>query len=391
MSRLPLYITQFFSGIVWVTLGPLLDSILRDLDIPLAQGGLPALAFFLGTVTGAVVLNIFLARIPVHLCLVGAALVECAGLAAAGLLSRGLWSFVVAYFVAGLPCMVIALIPGMWVSAHVREKTAYTLSLVMTASASSMMITPLIIGGLLSGGVTWRWVLAGEAVVAVALAVVLALCPLADIEGRENLRLRQLKAVVSHNPRLFAGIVAASFLFMGAETTLTVWLPKFQVDVFAATATWASLTVTFYWVGQLLGRAVGIPLTRRRLPSSILMFSTIWLALFIVVVAVSPNQAASLVLTFVAGLGVCVCFSVIGSYSSRFPHWHAGVVFSVFEFSAGVGAMVFPYITGPVAAGWGFRAALAMAAVPAFIVALLALYLRRVSGETRTPEGKPAS
>ena len=54
MSRLPLYITQFFSGIVWVTLGPLLDSILRDLDIPLAQGGLPALAFFLGTVTGAV-------------------------------------------------------------------------------------------------------------------------------------------------------------------------------------------------------------------------------------------------------------------------------------------------------------------------------------------------
>ena len=197
--------------------------------------------------------------------------------------------------------------------------------------------------------------------------------------------------MVSHNPRLLAGIAATSFMFLGGETVLGVWLPKFEVDVFGASATWASLALTFYWVGQLLGRAVGIPLTRRRLPSSILMFSTVWLALFIVVVAVSPNQAASLVLTFVAGLGVCVCFSVIGSYSSRFPHWHAGVVFSVFEFSAGVGAMVFPYITGPVAAGWGFRAALAMAAVPAFIVALLALYLRRVSGETRTPEGKPAS
>jgi len=45
MSRLPLYLGQFFSGLVWVTLGPLLDSILRDLNIPLAQGDLLALAF----------------------------------------------------------------------------------------------------------------------------------------------------------------------------------------------------------------------------------------------------------------------------------------------------------------------------------------------------------
>lgn len=382
MSRLPLYLTQFFSGVIWVTLGPLLDSVLRDLHIPLAQGGLPALAFFLGTVTGALCLNVFLARVPVRWCLVGSALVECVGLAAAGLLSRGLWSFTAAYFVAGLPCMIIALIPGMWVSAHVREKTAYALSIVMTASVASMLLSPLVIGVLLGWGVTWREVFAGEAVLSVLLALVIALRPLADISGRENLRLRQLKAVVSHNPGLFVGIAAAAFMFLGAETTLGVWLPKFEVDVFGASATWASLAVTLYWVGQLLGRIVGIPLTRRRLPSSILVFSAVWLTVFIGVVAASPNQAGSLALTFTAGLGVCVCYSVIGSYASNFPHWHAGVVFSVFEFSGGVGAMVFPYLTGPVAAGWGFRAALAMAAVPAFMVALLALYLRRVSGET---------
>jgi len=43
--------------------------------------------------------------------------------------------------------------------------------------------------------------------------------------------------------------------------------------------------------------------------------------------------------------------------------------------------MIFPYLTGPIAAGWGFRAALASAAAPACVVALLALYLRGVSGE----------
>jgi fucose permease len=381
MSRLPLYLAQFFSGVIWVSLGPLLDSVLHDLDIPLAQGGLPAVAFFLGTVSGAVCLNFVLARVPVRWCLVGAALVEATGLAAAGLLSRGLWSFTAAYFVAGLPCMIISLIPGMWVSAHVREKTAYVLSIVMTASVVSMMITPLVIGMLLGLGVTWRWVLAGESVLSLLLVVTFALRPVADISGRENLRLRQLKAVVSHNRRLFVGIAASSFMFLGAEMTLGVWLPKFEIDVFGASATWASLAVTVYWVGQLLGRVVGIPLTSRRLPSSILIFSAVWLAVFVAVTALSPNQAASLVFTFGAGLGVCVCYSVIGSYASKFPHWHSGVVYSAFQFSGGVGAMVFPYLTGPVAAAWGFRAALAVAVVPALIVALLALYLRRVSGE----------
>lgn len=381
MSRLPLYLAQFSSGAVWVTLGPLLDSILRDLDIPLAQGGLPALAFFLGTVTGAVCLNVFLARVPVRWCLVGAALLECLGLAASGLLSRSLWSFTLAYFVAGLPCMVISLIPGMWVSAHVREKAVYVLSIVMTASVFSMMLTPLVIGGLLSWDATWRWILVGEAGLAALLAVVFLVFPVADIEGRENLRLRQLRAVVSHNPGLFAGIVASAFLFLGAETALIVWLPKFEIDMFGATTAWASLAVTFYWVGQLLGRLIGIPVTRRRLPSNILVFCAVWLAVFLVVVALSPNQTASLVLTFAAGLGVCVGYSIIGSYASKFPHWHAGVVFSVFQFSGGVGAMVFPYLTGPIAAGWGFRPALAVAAIPAFIVAGLAFYMRRVSGE----------
>ncbi|MBN1631643.1 MAG: MFS transporter [Thermoleophilia bacterium] len=381
MSRLPLYLAQFFSGVVWVTLGPLLDSVLRDLDIPLAQGGVPALAFFLGTVSGAVALNFLLARVPVRLLLVAAALLETVGLTAAGLLSQGLWSFTAAYFVAGLPCMVISLLPGMWVSAHLREKAAYVLSIVMTGSVLSMLLTPLVIGALLGAGVVWRWVLVGEAVLSVLLAVTFALRPVADIPGRENLRLRQVKAVVSHNPKLLAGIAATSFMFLGGETVLGVWLPKFEVDVFGASATWASLALTFYWVGQLLGRAVGIPITRKRFPSSILVFSAVWMVVFVLVLAFSPNQIASLALTFGAGLGVCVCYSVIGSYASKFPHWHSGVVYSLFQFSGGVGAMVFPYLTGPVAAAWGFRAALAMAAVPAAIVIGLAFYLRKVAGE----------
>ena len=45
--------------------------------------------------------------------------------------------------------------------------------------------------------------------------------------------------------------------------------------------------------------------------------------------------------------------------------------------------MVFPCVTGWVAAAWGFRAAIGVAAAPALVVAGLALWLRRASGEGR--------
>jgi fucose permease len=187
--------------------------------------------------------------------------------------------------------------------------------------------------------------------------------------------------VAAFNPRLLVAIALASFMYLGAEITLGTWLPKFQVDVFGASEAWAGLTVTFYFVGQIVGRLAVIPATRRFPPSSLLAIFGIAMAVFIVGVAVSPSQAASLALTFCVGLGSCASFSMIGSYSSRFPAWHAGVVFSIFQLAGGMGAMVFPYLTGPVAAAAGFRAAIAIAAVPGLVMALLALVLRKASGE----------
>jgi fucose permease len=176
-------------------------------------------------------------------------------------------------------------------------------------------------------------------------------------------------------------IAAAAFFYLGAEMTLGVWLPKFQIDTFGASEMWAGLSVTFYFVGQIVGRVAVMPLTRRFLTSSLLMVASTVVALSAAAVSLAPSQTVCLALTFVGGLGSSGAFSFIGSYAGRFPDWYAGVVFSAFQIFAGIGGMVFPYLTGPVAASLGFRAAIAVAAVPAFIVTLLALRLRAASGE----------
>ncbi len=382
-ARLPLYLAQFLSGVVWLSLGPLLDSIMRDLSIPLAKGGLPAMAFSSGGILGLLTLNLFLAKLPVKQCLVGMAVVEAVGLTAASLLTRGLWSFVVAYFFVGYPCVVLAGIPGMWVSVHVREKTAWALNLLVLSSVTAMILAPLVLGILLGAGVNWRWIYAGEAALTLVAAAALAVLPLADIPGRENLRLRQFREVVFHNPRLLAAIVVAAFLYTGMENTLCVWLPKFEIEVFGASAAWASLAVTFYWVGQIIGRLATVSATRRMPPSSLLGVSMVVVAVFLGTLTVAPTQTISLVLSFSVGLASSGSFSHIASYSSKFSLWYAAVVFSIFQIVGGVGGMVFPCVTGWVAAAWGFRAAIGVAAAPALVVAGLALWLRRASGEGR--------
>jgi len=225
----------------------------------------------------------------------------------------------------------------------------------------------------------------------VLLALVLAAFPLADIPGRENLRLRHVREVVAFNPRLVAAMMAAGFMYTGAEAILTTWLPKFEVDVFGAGGAWAGMVVTLYFVGQLIGRSAMSTLIRRFLPSTMLVGFAIVMAVFVGATAAAPSQGASLALMLFAGLGASASVSQIGSYSSRFPNWHAGVVFSAFQIAAGLGASLFPYMTGPVAEGLGFRAAIAVAVIPALILALLALCLRRVSGEVKAPEEQAAS
>jgi hypothetical protein len=74
-APLPLYLSQFLSGTIWLTLGPCLDSIMNDLGIPLAQGGVPAMAFFFGGIFGVLTLNLLLARVPIKWCLAGMATV----------------------------------------------------------------------------------------------------------------------------------------------------------------------------------------------------------------------------------------------------------------------------------------------------------------------------
>ena len=380
-QRLPLYPSQFVCAVIMVSLGPLLDPIMRDLGISLAEGGLVSVGFFLGQVVGIVVLNTHLAKMPAKSALIAGAAVQGMGLVAAGAGSRNLGSLFATYLVVGIGWAWLNTIGWMWVPTHVKKGTAAAALLMVLFFSLGMMLTPIALGLIIDLGATWRWIIAVEGGISLVLSALFVALPLLDIPGRRNVRLADVRQTAASNRGLFLGMVGAAFMYVGAESNLDIWLPKFQLDVFGASDTWASLSVTLFCLGLAAGRLGLRPLTRRYPPSRILLACACALAVMATAVAFAPTQAVSLLLAVGAGLGASASFGIIGSYSSRFPAWQSSVASSVLVLAGGVGGILFPYLTGPIASAGGFRLALAMTAMPALAYAAFSLLIRARSGE----------
>lgn len=383
-SAAVLYPSQVFVGATLITLGPLLDPILRDLGIPLAKGGLVSFGFFFGRVIGVLLLNFALARVPVKTIMVTCAVVLTLGSAASALLGVGLWSLSLALFVTGMAGVIPNALAGVWVAAHVHRGLARAMLNVGAYFALGVVVAPLVIGAALELGATWREVFLGQAVFAAVVAVVLFILPIADVRDRENLRARQLKAVGASHPPLLAVILGATFLYVCVEGALYVWLAKLQVDQFAAGPGMAALSVTLFWAGITAGRYVAVPLTRVASPAKLLAIFASVLTLFVAGLALAPSLAFSEAFAFFAGVGASACWPLIACYTPWFPGWQSGVVYSGMMLAGTTANAVSPYLFGPTVASLGFRAAMGLWMIPALAVIGLSFVLERVA---RSPGG----
>lgn len=371
-----LYPVTFLSGTIIISLGPVLDPILRDLQLPLSQGGLLAAGFAAGRVVGLLVLNLFLARVSLKRMVVGATLLQAVGLALAAT-ADSLLPLVLLLALVGGAATIPVIVPPTWIGAYAKQSAERAMMLILIFFALGVLATPLAIGAALSLGAHWRWIFAGEAVFALVIALAFIAVPLADVRERENLRWRHVRELASVDPRLLGLIVLAMFLYIGAEHIFNIWLAEFQVQSFGTSQGVAAVALALFFAGMMAGRYLAVPLTRRIAGARMLAISGGLMAVFALLVAFSPSLLLSEVFIFLAGLGGSVSYPLISSYINRFPVKFAAPVSSLLTLVVVVSGAIFAYLIGPAAEALGMRWALALAAAPAAAVAVLAFFLPR--------------
>ena len=181
-----------------------------------------------------------------------------------------------------------------WISAHmVQDRAAAALRMILFFGVA-MVAVPLILGLALDAGASWRWILIAEAGLELVsgLAVVCSY-PSWTYAGARTSASRSSGRCSALDPKLLLGMMIAGFIYMGAEMTMNIWLPKFQIDVFGGGDAWPVFAVTLFWVGLMAGRLLVTALTRRFSPARLLLVCACTIAVFAVAVAFAPSQAIS--------------------------------------------------------------------------------------------------
>lgn len=366
-----------------ISIGPLLDAVLADCAISRGQAGLLSLAFFVGVNTAILALNFVIGRMSSRRTLLLGAAFQAAGLLAFGS-AQTLSGLCAAYFITGIGHGILVIFPGIYISSLLKDEAHRALSLVFGMFALGVTLAPAMIGFLLTRDFSWRTVIYFEAGASVLLIPLLLVLPVAAIQGRKNVTLKHLAQTWSFNSRLWLTLFFALLFYVGTESMVNVWLVKFQIDIYNVDPFSAGLILTLFWSGLTFGRLASVFLLSKVSAHIMAAVASLAFGIFILAASLSPDRILFSIFCLLAGISASVIFPLTSSYSSNFPAWLSGVVYSSLIFGAGMGAMLFPYLVGPLADYLGFRLALALAIIPAILTALMVLAVHRA---TILPEG----
>ena len=280
-TRLPLWplcLATTAAGMAMISLGPLLDAILRDLGAARALGGVLSLAFFGGMCLAIAAVNFILGAFSSRATLMLGATLQGLGMVLAGGLAGRLGALAWSLAVIGFGYGLLTIYPGMIVTSLIKPAAERPLSIINGFFAVGVLATPLAIGQALAFGISWRGVFLGEGIISFGLLPLLLKAPLPDMPGRQNIRFRQIAEIWRHNPRLLILILLALWLYVGAENIFNVWLAKFQIDTFASSASRAGLTVSLFWLGLTIGRFGMVRLLARVPPHRIVFAAACFMA-----------------------------------------------------------------------------------------------------------------
>ncbi|MFF3854985.1 MFS transporter [Micromonospora sp. NPDC002575] len=327
-------------GLLSAVLGPSMQTFLAMTGSPLRTLAILFTADAFGSVCGSLIAGRLLNRIGTHV-QVAVGLVAVAVVLAAIPLLRWPVALAVLFWALGLAKTFVFVTVNtllLWVR---RAKVGPFINAADFFLGAGSLVMPLMIG--LS--ITWTgdvrlayWLVCGCAV-ALTLWVLRTRAPRPESEQRG-------KGGGRHH-LMIGGVAVLLFLYVGAEISISGWLPSFVLlrgltDDAATAAYFTSL----FWIAVTVGRLLWVPFAQRLHPAVIVASSTAVCAL---AVAVIVNNASSVAVVtagvVVVGLGMSSIFPSAFAMLARRVEM-TGMVSGVCLCAASLGAMFFPWLVG---------------------------------------------
>ncbi len=219
------------------------------------------------------------------------------------------------------------------------------------------LAAPLVVGRLVDAGVPWQAVILGTTLVVFPLAALLALAALPsgrhvrDAEGRAA-------PIAYALPLLLLAVAIACYV--GSEIGVSSWLVRY-LD--AAPLSTATLALSLFWAGNLLGRLVSARYADRFDHLRLAIASSLASGAAIVLAVVAPSLALTIALFALVGFASGPIYPLIMAIAGdRFPDRSAAVS-GFLSGTAVIGSIVYPPVMGFMSVTIGLTAAMLGSAV----------------------------
>lgn len=208
------------------------------------------------------------------------------------------------------------------------------------------MVGPAIVSYLLISGVSWTYlyIIAGALCLVLCFAALTSSYPRVHKTGGERIDLKKTLAMVK-NPYAL-GFSSAIALYVAVEVAIYVWMPSLFVDYQGSFMWLATYAITIFFALRAGGRFLGAWMLNHFAWQSVLVFSTIAVALCFLVSVLFGVDAAIWALPL-SGLFMSVIYPTLNSKAiSCFPKHQHGAVAGVTLFFTALSAAIAPLLMG---------------------------------------------
>jgi fucose permease len=258
-------------------------------------------------------------------------------------------------------------------SRSTREHTA-AMNAVEGFFAVGAILGPLIVGGLLEIGASWRWLYVLAALLCVGLAVVslFARFPTPAAPSRGRIGLTDVLTVARDPHALTFGL--AIMLYVGVETAVYVWLPTLMTGDVVLTGHAAAYALSTFFALRAAGRFLGAWLLTRLDWTWVLAISAVAVLACFCGALAGGIRAAAVALPL-SGLFMSVIYPTLNSKAiSGFPKARHGAAAGLILFLTCVSAVASPLAMGLLSDAFGGpRPGFILAAVLASVLAAMTI------------------
>jgi len=360
-------------GIVMVTLGAILPSIIDKFAVDKINAGSLMLLLSFGILLGSLVFGPVVDRYGYKNLLLVCTVFIFVGLEGIAFTSH--FSFLrIFVFLIGFGGGVINGGTNAMVADISTDGKSANLSILGVFFGVGAIGVPLILGMLLNI-LTYELIISGVGLFVAAILVFYILIKFPEPKQLQGFPIKQGLGLLKEIPLILFGCVL--FFQSGMELTVGNWTALFLKEELVIEESKAVLFFSFYWLGIVIARLVLGRLLKIISPVKV-MFSSLALAMIgAVLMLVSHSIVLSIAALFLIGFGFAAVFPVILGFVGEKYAALSGTAFSIVFVTALTGGMLLPYLTGFLGDIFGLRISFNVIAVSLVCITILFSLLQK--------------